>query len=204
MTATSITDVLPSPEGLSPRAVAVITHVPSRLRTVTTAELSRAIGQAAAQSGLKSAPTPGEPKYEAMAVGALGELLDGAWIQGQAAEMGIALTRREVVAEFTRIKQESFKTEKEFHAFLQRSRLTLKDVHYRVRLQLLTTAMQERVTRKALRSGTDAETAFAAFVAAYTQRWRSRTVCAVQYATERCSNGPPPETEPMLALPSRP
>ena len=35
----------------------------------------------------------------------------------------------------------------------------------------------------------EAQAAFTAFVAAFEKRWRSRTVCAPQYAIKRCSNG---------------
>lgn len=31
---------------------------------------------------------------------------------------------------------------------------------------------------------------FLAFVEEFNETWRARTVCAPQYATERCSNGP--------------
>jgi hypothetical protein len=49
--------------------------------------------------------------------------------------------------------------------------------------------IQERVARGT--SGIrDAQEKFKKFVDAYSKRWRARTVCAVEFAIDRCSNGP--------------
>jgi hypothetical protein len=186
-------DILPSPEELPAPTVAVVSHIPAKSRTVTTAELGRAIAQVAAQSGPKATPNPGQPRYKAVEEEALGELLDGLWILGQAAEMRIFVTNREVSTELTQIKEESFKTERQFRSYLKRSHLTMRDVRYRVELQLLSTRIQERLAR-GVRSQKEAQEKFSAFLAAYTERWRSRTVCAPRYATEQCSNGPAPKS----------
>jgi hypothetical protein len=181
-------DALPAPEDLPARTVAVVSHIPVRSRTITVKELGRAIVQVAAQAGLKSLPTPAQPKYKRLEKEAMGELLDGLWIQGQAAEMGIFVTRRQVVTELAQIKKENFKSGKEFHAFLKHAHFTLRDVYYRVELQLLSTEIQERVARDTWNQK-EAQEKFTAFVAAYTKRWRSRTVCAPRYVFPRCSNG---------------
>jgi hypothetical protein len=183
----SAIDVLPTPEELPKNVVAVISHVPLKWRTVTTAELHRAIEQSAVDLGLESPPNPGQPKYEAVEEAALGGQLEGIWLQGQAREMGIVVTRREVANEFAQIKKENFKTEKQYHAFLEHSHLTQREALYRVKLQLLSTKMEERFSTKA----------FMGFVTAYEKRWRARTVCSTQFATKRCSNGSAPvETVP--------
>jgi hypothetical protein len=187
-------NLLPSPEELPARTVAVVSHIPPETRTVTAAELTRAIAQVAAQSRPKAAPTPGQPRYKALEEEALRELLDGLWILGQAAEMGISVTDKEVSVELAQIKKESFKSERQFRSFLQHSHLTMRDVRYRVELQLLSTRIQERIAR-GVQSQKEAQEKFAAFVTAYLKRWRSRTVCAPRYATERCSNGPAPKAE---------
>jgi parvulin-like peptidyl-prolyl isomerase len=181
-------NALPAPEDLPPRTVAVVSHVPVRSRTITVRELSRAILQVAAQAGLRSAPTPGQPKYKWLEKEAMGELLDGAWIQGQAEEMGIRVTDKQVATELAQIKKENFKSRKQFHAFLEHAHFTLRDVRYRVELQLLSRRIEERVAIGPW-SQQEVQEKFSAFVAAYEKRWRSRTVCAPQYAIKRCSNG---------------
>jgi SurA N-terminal domain len=187
-------NILPTPEELPAHTVAVVSHIPVESRTLTTAELSRAIAQVAAQSRLKMTPAPGQPKYKALEEEALGELLDGLWILGQAVEMGVSVTDKQVSVELAQIKKESFKTEKQFRSYLKRSHLTMRDVRYRVELQLLSTRIQERILR-GVRSQKEAQEKLSAFLAAYSKRWRSRTVCAPRYATEQCSNGPAPKTE---------
>ncbi len=197
LTATSLAgsstaiDLLPSPEELPAHTVAVVSHVPAESRTLTTFELSRGIAQSAAQSGLKATPTPGQPRYDALEEAALGELLDGLWILGQAKEMGISVTDKQVSVELAQIKEGNFKTKQQFRAFLEKFHLTLRDVRYRVELQLLSVRIEERLAR-GIRSQKEAQEKFSAFVAAYTKRWRSRTVCTARYVTNRCSNGPAP------------
>jgi hypothetical protein len=186
--AITATDTLPAPEALPGHTVAVVSHIPGRLRTITVKELHRAILQAAAQAGLKSVPTTGQAKYPRLEEEALGELLDGLWIQGQAEEMGIRVTHKQVATELAQIKKENFKSGKEFHAFLKHSHFTLRDVYYRVELQILSTEIQENVAW-GTSSQKEAQKKFSAFVAAFKKRWRSRTVCAPRYAIPRCSNG---------------
>lgn len=187
-------EILPSPEELPANTVAVVSHIPAPPRTVTVAELGRAATQTIAQSRSKKAPTPGQPQYKAIEEEALAELLDGLWILGQAAEMGISVTTEKVSVELAQIKEESFNTEKQFRSYLKHSHLTMRDVRYRVELQLLSTRIQERVAR-GVKGPQNVQKAFSAFVDSYAERWRSRTICAPQYATERCSNGPVPKSE---------
>jgi hypothetical protein len=195
---------LPSPAELPVGVIAIVSHVPPAVGTIKAVDLTRAISQSAADSGLKSTPAPGQPKYKGIEKAALGELLDGIWIQGQAREMRIVATRAQIDRELELIKMENFKTGKEYRAFLKRSHLSHQDVVYRVELQILSTKIQERVLRHSGGSPGDVQKEFAAFVDAYAKRWRARTVCAADKATERCSNGPTPEAEPPAVVSSAP
>jgi len=75
---------------------------------------------------------------------------------------------------------------------MKESHYTYRDVHERIRLQILSTQLQERIQAKIGKgAGPKAEQdAFQEFVDEFNGRWRSRTVCAPAYVTERCSNGP--------------
>src|SRR3954465_11832124 len=59
-------------------------------------DFSRAMDQAAKQQGRQAAPNPGDPQYETIRDAALGDLLDIAWIQGEAEDQGISVSDREV------------------------------------------------------------------------------------------------------------
>ena len=130
-------------------AVAVVEEAPEGMGTVTEKEFRRAIVQAAASSGIKPIPKPGEEQYEGLRETALGELLQSIWLKGQAAEMGIEVTPAEVAAELKKIKEQSFKTEKQFQEFLKESHWTKADVLDRVKIQILSGKIQEQIREEA-------------------------------------------------------
>ena len=124
-------------------AVAIVKGVPSDIGTVTKAEYAKAIVQTAGTSGLKTPPKPGTKKYEELKTTALGSLFDMIWIQGEATELGITVTPKQIKDEFASIKSQNFKTPAEYAKFLKTSHLTQKDVDARVKLQLLSTEIQK-------------------------------------------------------------
>jgi foldase protein PrsA len=132
-----------------PGDVAIVESVPDDVGTVSEAEFKRALLQQAASGGLKKPPKPGEKKYEELKTAALSELLDQIWIEGEAEELGIALTPKQIATELAQIKKQNFKTKAEFQEFLKTSRFTMDDVLARVRLQLLSTQIQEQVSKEA-------------------------------------------------------
>ena len=178
----------PFPVALPGNTVALVSHVPLGLGTITKHEFRHALEQQAAMKGRNSVPKPGEKGYEQLRVAAVEEQLDAVWVQGQAAEMDLSVTRRQISRELAAIKKQNFKSNAEYRRFLKESHFTGRDVRERVKLQMLSTLIQERVARNAPGS---AAKAFKQFVAAYSKRWRARTVCAPEFVTDRCSNGPP-------------
>lgn len=129
--------------------VALVQNVPDEIGSVSEAEFKLALLQQAAQAKLKKAPKPGEAKYEELRDAALGELLDEIWIQGEAEEQGISVTQKQIAAELAQIKKTNFKTEAEYREFLKTSKFTKQDVLDRVKLQILSTQLQEAITKKA-------------------------------------------------------
>jgi parvulin-like peptidyl-prolyl isomerase len=130
-------------------AVAVIEDAPNDLGTVTEEEFQRALDQAAAQGKIKPVPKPGDKKYEELKETALGEVLDSIWIQGQAEEMGISVTPKEIAEELKKLKQKAFKTEKQYEEFLEEAKFTQADVNTRVTIQMLSEQIQTQVTEEA-------------------------------------------------------
>ncbi len=129
--------------------VAIVQSVPEDVGTVSEADFKRALVQQVAQGGLKKAPKAGAKKDEELKKAALGELLDQIWIQGEAEELGLKVTPKQIATELAQIKKTNFKTEAEYQKFLTTSKFTKDDVLARVKLQLLSTQIQERITQQA-------------------------------------------------------
>lgn len=126
--------------------IALVEGVPSEIGHISKEEFDRALLQAAAQTGLKEAPKPGDKKYEEVKEAAVGELIDGVALQGQAEEMNIKVTDKQIETELEQIKKQNFKTDAEFEKFLEESKYTPADVDKRVRLQILSTQIQQKLT----------------------------------------------------------
>lgn len=129
--------------------VAVVEDAPEGLGTVTEAQFKHALVQAAAGAKVTPVPKPGDEKYEELKETALGEIFDSIWIQGQAEEMGISVTEQEIDKELEKLKKQSFKSEKQYREFLKEAHFTRADVLLRVKLQMLSTKIQEQVTEEA-------------------------------------------------------
>jgi parvulin-like peptidyl-prolyl isomerase len=129
--------------------IALVTHVPSEIGHISEAAYKTSLLQQTAQSGQKKAPKPGSKKGEELHKAAIGELLNKAWIFGEGEELGIELTKKEVETELAKVKKESFKTEKAFQEFLKEDHFTEKEVQERIELQLLSTKIQEKITKQA-------------------------------------------------------
>jgi hypothetical protein len=164
--------------------VALVSHVPSDIGEVRIADLEEAMEIQAVQEKIEL-PKPDSPKYDQLRDAAMEELLDGVWIRGQAEEMRIQVTEKEIDAELQEIKRQSFPSKAAYQRFLEDSGLTPEMVLDRVELQLLSKRIQSQVPE-----GRDG---FTDFVNQYRKKWRSRTICAPGYRIDRCSNGPTPK-----------
>jgi foldase protein PrsA len=127
-------------------AVAVVEDVPDDLGTVSDEEFERAFEQQAAQENLKKVPEPGDDKYEEVREAALSEVLNAIWLKGQAEELEVTVTDKQIETELEKIKKESFPTDAAYKKFLQESKFTQAEVDDRVELQLLSTQVQEKVS----------------------------------------------------------
>ena len=125
--------------------VALVENVPSDIGNITQADYDKSVVQTASRAGLKSIPKPGDKQYEDLKKAAMGDLLDTIWIQGQAAEMGITVTQEQISAQLEQIKKQNFKTDVAYQNFLKTSHFTQADVDERVKLQLLSQDIQQRV-----------------------------------------------------------
>jgi uncharacterized delta-60 repeat protein len=121
---------------------------------------------------------------------AMGFLISSDWVLGEAHDRHISVSEHDVRRTFDRIRHEQFPRSAEFRKFLRDSRQTISDLLLRVRLNLLTTAIQRGVI--AHRHGSKRrEKALLQFVATFRSKWRAQTYCAAAYAVEDCGHVQP-------------
>ena len=130
-------------------AVAVVEDAPDGLGTVTEEQFQHSLEQVAAEEKVTPVPKPGDKKYEEMKEKALGNALDAIWIQGQAEEMGISVTPKEIADELKKLKDKAFKTEQQYEEFLKEAKYTEEDVNTRVTIQMLSEQIQAQATESA-------------------------------------------------------
>lgn len=116
---------------------------------ISEAEAKRALAQQVAGQQLKKAPKEGSKKFEELKTQALGELLDSIWIRGEAEELGLTVTDKQVETELASIKKQNFPTEKAYQKFLKESNFTEEDVTQRVELQVLSQKIQQQISQEA-------------------------------------------------------
>jgi hypothetical protein len=126
--------------------VALVEDTPGDIGNVTQEDYDHALEQTVAAARLPRAPEPGDPQYEEVQRAALGNILDSIWIQGEADEMGIEVTQKEIDTELAGIKRQNFRTDAEYERFLEESKFTEEDVNERVKLQVLSTQIQQQIT----------------------------------------------------------
>jgi parvulin-like peptidyl-prolyl isomerase len=129
--------------------VAKVQNVPDEFGSISQKAFNHAMERQVATAKLKKPPAPGSKKYEELKEAALGELLEGTWIRGEAAERGIAVTDKQVEEELASIKKQSFPTEAAYKKFLKESKFTTEDVNNIVEVQVMSKAIQEQVNAEA-------------------------------------------------------
>lgn len=125
--------------------VAVVEDAPEGLGSVTRDDFDRALEQAAAAESIQRVPAPGNPRYDQLKESALNNLFDLIWIQGEAAELGLTAEADEVTALLEQTIEQNFRSQKEFEEFREQSNFTQEDIRTRIKLQILSNKIQERV-----------------------------------------------------------
>jgi parvulin-like peptidyl-prolyl isomerase len=133
--------------------VAIVEGISEGDPSVSEAEYRRAfvqgVAQAVSQGSLKKAPKSGTTRYEELKTAALGGLIDRIWILGEAEELGITATDKQIETELEQIKEQNFPTPKAYAEFLETSQLSQADVDRQVELQVLSKAIQEAINAEA-------------------------------------------------------
>jgi foldase protein PrsA len=103
----------------------------------------------------QSKPTPAalkaqcEQQYTSLKQQVLGYLISANWVIGEAAERGVKVTDAEVEKQFNQIKAQQFPKEADFQKFLASTGYTVSDLLLRVKLDLLSSKIQAKVSKEA-------------------------------------------------------
>jgi parvulin-like peptidyl-prolyl isomerase len=77
------------------------------------------------------------------------ELIEGVWIRGEAEELGISVTEKQVEDELAAIKKSNFPGKGAYEKFLKESHFTQEEVDQLVELQIFTKEIQTQVSAEA-------------------------------------------------------
>lgn len=87
-------------------------------------------------------------QYKSLQQEVLGFLISSSWVLGEANSLGVKLTDTEVHKQFAKIKQQEFPKAAEFEKFLATSGQTISDLLLRVKLNMLSQKVQQKVVKK--------------------------------------------------------
>jgi foldase protein PrsA len=88
-----------------------------------------------------------EQQYQTLKQEVLGFLISSQWVAGEASDQGVKASDKEVKQRFEQIKKQQFPKEAEFQKFLQSSGQTISDLLLRVKLNLLSSKIQQKITK---------------------------------------------------------
>lgn len=135
-----------------------VSDVPGEFGDISEDKVKDAIARQTSKD--KKAPKPGSKKYEEAKEAAMTELIEGTWIRGQAEEMDISATEKQVEDELAAIKKQNFPTESAYKKFLKESNFTQDEVDDLIELQIFTKKIQEKINAEAPKPSSDAVEAY--------------------------------------------
>jgi foldase protein PrsA len=111
---------------------------------------------ATAAKATKGAKTPSqkelktqcETQYKSLQSEVLGFLISSSWVLGEASSLGVKVSDKEVKKQFEKIKTQQFPKAAEFQKFLTTSGQTVSDLLLRVKLNLLSSKIQQKIVKQ--------------------------------------------------------
>jgi foldase protein PrsA len=86
-------------------------------------------------------------QYKSLQQEVLGFLISSAWVLGEGESLGVKVSDKEVKKRFTQIKEQQFPKAPEFEKFLASSGQTVSDLLLRVKLNLLSSKIQQKIIK---------------------------------------------------------
>jgi hypothetical protein len=164
----------PATEPVAPTAKAPI--------VIASKPMSRGFLRHWAQLGRNAGVARRSARAQAAAV-----LISSRWIKAEAAERGIEVNRGDVTRALRRQRRQAFGTRRRFRRFLRETGQTVRDVRFRVNIDLLSTRIRRQVTEGAA-TPEEEQARLDEFVAEFRRKWRARTVCREPWVTPDCGS----------------
>jgi foldase protein PrsA len=98
-----------------------------------------------------------EREYTALKQQVLGFLISSQWVLGEASDQGVKVSDAEVQKKFNELKTQQFPKEAAFQKFLASTGQTLSDLLLRVRLNLLSQKIQQKISKEGGKTVTTAQ-----------------------------------------------
>jgi foldase protein PrsA len=89
-----------------------------------------------------------EAQYKSLQQEVLGFLISSNWVLGEASSLGVKVSDQEVKKQFEKIKSQQFPKAAEFEKFLKSSGQTVSDLLLRVKLNLLSSKIQQKIVKE--------------------------------------------------------
>jgi foldase protein PrsA len=89
-----------------------------------------------------------EQQYKSLQQEVLGFLISSSWVLGEAESLGVHVTDAEVKKELEKIRNEQFTQPGQFQKFLATTGYTVSDLLLRVKLNMLSTKIQQKITKE--------------------------------------------------------
>lgn len=89
-----------------------------------------------------------EQEYKSLQQEVLGFLISSNWVLGEANSLGVKVSDAEVKKQFEKIKNQQFPKAAEFEKFLKTSGQTVSDLLLRVKLNLLSSKIQQKIVKQ--------------------------------------------------------
>ena len=89
-----------------------------------------------------------EQQYKSLQQEVLGFLISSEWVLGEASSLGVKASDKEVKKRFMQIREQQFPKAAEFEKFLANSGQTVSDLLLRVKLNLLSSKIQQKIVKE--------------------------------------------------------
>jgi foldase protein PrsA len=170
-------------------------------RAILKADFDHWLLVATASAGQAEPPAAGTKEYAQLRDQVMQLLISFTWIELEARDRGIVISKAKIRASLREQKRQSFPNERAWQRFLASSHQTEADIMQRIRLDLLSNRLRDRVIAHA-RTPEGQQKRLDRFVKRFTRKWKARTVCGEGYSTSDCGRTSPPARGCQTRLPA--
>ena len=163
------------------------------------AVINKSQSSTSTQKQVQKPPKPGSQRYNQLRDQVMQFLLSARWIVGEAGDRGITASDSEVQSQFKQTRDQSFQNTAAYRRFLKQSGQSQQDILYRVRLDVLSNKLRQKITAD---SGTVSDDEVKSYYAKNKQQFsqperrqvelvQTRTADKAQEALKRIKGGEP-------------